>query len=274
MAERKAFPFYFEWLNYLDKLPPDVAYCAVEALCSVARGNPLKSVNDPAADMMLSILSGTIQRDAEKYEEACAVHKTVGKKGGRPPKANGSSDSQEKPKGFSNNQKVSDKTKRFSEKPKKPDTELEPELESERSSTSPVAPVGGCTPAKSESAQAESLTVSKMARGTAKAADHSTTPVQERFERFWAAYPKKVGKKAAQSAFVKLNPSAVMIEKMISALSWQAKSEQWQKNSGQFIPNPTTWLHQGRWDDGPNINPHQPKVGNMDKVPAYLKEFT
>lgn len=278
MAERKAFPFYFEWLNYLDKLPPDVAYRAVKALCSVAQGNPLKSVNDPAADMMLSILSGTIQRDAEKYEEACAVHKTVGKKGGRPPKANGSSDSQEKPKGFSNNQKVSDKTKRFSEKPKKPDTEpeleLEPELEpeSERSSTSPVAPVGGDEPLKSKTAQAESLTVSKMARGTAKAADHSTTPVHERFDKFWEAYPKKVGKKAAQAAFVKLKPSAALAEKMLSTLGWQAKSAQWQRNSGQYIPNPATWLNQGRWDDKPSAVPKAPGSKPSFDLDAYERD--
>ena len=275
VAERKAFPFYFEWLNYLDKLPPDVAYRAVKALCSVAQGNPLKSVNDPAADMMLSILSATIQRDAEKYEEACAVHKAVGKKGGRP-KANGSLENQTEPNAFFNNQKVSDKTKRFSEKPKKPDTEpeLEPELEpeSERSSTSPIAPAGGDEPLRSKTAQAESLTVSKMARGTAKAADHSTTPVQERFDEFWEAYPKKVGKKAAQAAFVKLKPSASLTEKMLSTLGWQAKSEQWQRNSGQYIPNPTTWLNQGRWDDKPSAVPNAPEGKPSFDLDAYERD--
>lgn len=277
VAERKAFPFYFEWLNYLDKLPPDVAYRAVKALCGVAQGNPLDSVNDPAADMMLSILSSTIQRDAEKYEDACEAHKAVGKKGGRP-KANGYLENQEKPKGFLENQMVSPKTKRFSEKPKKPDTELElePELEPEPemkgSSTSPVAPVGGDEPEKSKTAQAESLTVSKMARGTAKAADHSTTPVQERFERFWEAYPKKVGKKAAQAAFGKLKPNDELVKKMLSTLGWQAKSEQWQRNSGQYVPNPTTWLNQGRWDDKPSAVPNAPEGKPSFDLDAYERD--
>lgn len=276
MAERKKFLFYFEWLNYLDKLPPDVACRAMKALCSVAQGNPLESVNDPAADMMLNILSSTIQQDAEKYAESCEAHKAVGKKGGRP-KANGFSENQEKPKGYLENQMVSQKTKRFSEKPKKPDLDLD--LDLERSSTSPVAPTGGDEPEKSKTAQAESLTVSKMARGTAKAADHSTTPVQERFERFWEAYPKKVGKKAAQAAFGKLKPNAELVEKMLYTLGWQAKSEQWQRSGGQYIPNPTTWLNQGRWDDNPGVNSFQPDNANLDsefgnKIPTYMKEFT
>jgi hypothetical protein len=29
----------------------------------------------------------------------------------------------------------------------------------------------------------------------------------------------------------------------------QKTSAQWQKDNGQYIPNPATWLNQGRWDD-------------------------
>lgn len=27
------------------------------------------------------------------------------------------------------------------------------------------------------------------------------------------------------------------------------QNEQWRKDNGQYIPNPATWLNQGRWDD-------------------------
>ena len=30
---------------------------------------------------------------------------------------------------------------------------------------------------------------------------------------------------------------------------WQKQTEQWSKNNGQFIPNPSTYLNQGRWKD-------------------------
>ena len=70
------------------------------------------------------------------------------------------------------------------------------------------------------------------------------------FEQFWQAYPKKVGKDAAQKAFARRKPDKPTIEAMLAAVSAQAASEQWRRDGGQFVPNPATWLNQGRWKDG------------------------
>lgn len=70
------------------------------------------------------------------------------------------------------------------------------------------------------------------------------------FDQFWKTYPKKVGKDAAQKAFDKRKPSTEMLETMIKAIAEQKNQEQWQKDGGQYIPNPSTWLNQGRWMDG------------------------
>lgn len=70
------------------------------------------------------------------------------------------------------------------------------------------------------------------------------------FDQFWKTYPKKVGKDAAQKAFDKRKPSTEMLETMIKAIAEQKNQEQWQKDGGQYIPNPATWLNQGRWMDG------------------------
>lgn len=66
------------------------------------------------------------------------------------------------------------------------------------------------------------------------------------FERFWAIYPKKVGKEAARRAFAKVK---VPTESLIDAVETQKHSFQWGKENGRFIPNPATWLNQGRWED-------------------------
>lgn len=66
------------------------------------------------------------------------------------------------------------------------------------------------------------------------------------FETFWRAYPKKVGKKAAERAFEK---ARVPLNTLLDALDRQKDSQQWQRDSGQYIPNPATWLNQGRWED-------------------------
>jgi hypothetical protein len=75
------------------------------------------------------------------------------------------------------------------------------------------------------------------------------TALHERFDRFWEVYPKKVGKDAAWAEFKKRNPGDDLTDAMIAVVLSQRASEQWRKEGGQYIPNPRTWLHQGRWQD-------------------------
>ena len=72
----------------------------------------------------------------------------------------------------------------------------------------------------------------------------------EGFGEFWSAYPRKVGKDAARKAFAKRKPHPELLAKMLAAVAIQAKSTQWQRDGGQYIPHPSTWLNEGRWNDG------------------------
>ena len=40
-----------------------------------------------------------------------------------------------------------------------------------------------------------------------------------------------------------------MFDKIMAAVKAAKVSKQWNRDDGQFIPNPATWLNQGRWDD-------------------------
>lgn len=73
------------------------------------------------------------------------------------------------------------------------------------------------------------------------------TRVREAFGAFWSAYPKKVGKPAAERAFKKIKESDYPL--LLPAIEQHKRSKQWQKNDGEFIPNPATWLNQERWND-------------------------
>ena len=75
------------------------------------------------------------------------------------------------------------------------------------------------------------------------------TPQGGRFAEFWALYPKKVGKGAAEKAFDRIKPDKQTFDRMVSAISAQKQSRQWRENNGQYIPNPATWLNQRRWED-------------------------
>ena len=68
------------------------------------------------------------------------------------------------------------------------------------------------------------------------------------FLEFWFSYPKKTGKDKALQAWMKKKPK---VDDVLTALNWQKQSEQWQKEKGQFIPNPATYLNEGRWQDEP-----------------------
>ncbi len=76
-----------------------------------------------------------------------------------------------------------------------------------------------------------------------------TNAVNERFESFWEAYPRKAGKAAAKKAFLKQKPGDALIAAMLGAIEAQKRSEQWTRDGGQYIPYPATWLNGERWND-------------------------
>jgi len=76
--------------------------------------------------------------------------------------------------------------------------------------------------------------------------DNITT---DRFEVFWTAYPKKIGKDKCRRWFASHKITDTLLDNMLTALDIQKRSSQWSKDDGQFIPHPYTWLNQGRWQD-------------------------
>lgn len=97
--------------------------------------------------------------------------------------------------------------------------------------------------------------------------EEKKNPLAVRFARFWSVYPKKVGKGAAEKAFLKLRPSEELTDCMISAVEAQARSEQWKRDKGQYIPNPATWLNQGRWEDSVGVS--MPSVQATEEEEEY-----
>lgn len=71
----------------------------------------------------------------------------------------------------------------------------------------------------------------------------------EDFEKFYATYPKKQGKKKAEEIWMRLRIGDELFAKIMTALEAHKKSPQWVKDGGLFIPMPQTWLYQERWND-------------------------
>jgi len=75
------------------------------------------------------------------------------------------------------------------------------------------------------------------------------------FDRFWQAYPRKTAKPQAAKAFARLRPDEPLLSRMLAALALQRQSSQWQRDDGQFIPHPSTWLNGRRWEDEVSAQP-------------------
>lgn len=94
----------------------------------------------------------------------------------------------------------------------------------------------------------------------------------EGFAEFWSAYPRKTAKPNAERAWRRLSPSAELRETMLRALRAQCGSEQWQRDGGQYIPHPATWLNGRRWEDhieAPQVD--KPPVDNTAR--AVLRDL-
>ena len=89
----------------------------------------------------------------------------------------------------------------------------------------------------------------------------------EGFAQFWLIYPRKTAKQNAEKAWAKLRPDRSLQAQLLVALGKQAKSPDWTKDGGSFIPHAATWLNGKRWEDeleGPLLDKHKGFNGERD----------
>lgn len=90
------------------------------------------------------------------------------------------------------------------------------------------------------------------------------------FEKFWSAYPKRVSKGAAEKAFAKAMKETTL-ETILAALEKLKPSYGWQKDGGQFIPYPATWLNAKGWNDEPQTEPQQQQLASQAESVFAIK---
>lgn len=219
---KESFIMYLDYEEHLALLSDEERGRLLSALFEYARtGIPPEL--DGMARMAFSFIKAQMDRDAEKWQKTCEARMEAGKKGG-------CSKSAKRKQGT---------LKSGSAKQK-------------------VANVANATFARADEANA-----SKTKQSVANVADNDNENVNENvnvndippispeglFDRFWSAYPRKTAKQNALKAFHKLNVTEALLTEMLAALDWQRQSKEWQKDGGQFIPHPATWLNGRRWED-------------------------
>lgn len=77
---------------------------------------------------------------------------------------------------------------------------------------------------------------------------------EEGFYAFWAQYPKKRAKGTALRAWKATRAQRPPIDQLLKALAVLKGSDDWRKDSGQYIPYPSTWINAWGWCDVPEVD--------------------
>lgn len=76
--------------------------------------------------------------------------------------------------------------------------------------------------------------------------------ILERFNEFWKTYPRHEKKAECQKWYLKNRPDKELHNAIVLAIKFHGISKEWEENEGKFIPYPTTYLNQKRWEDFKN----------------------
>lgn len=97
------------------------------------------------------------------------------------------------------------------------------------------------------------------------------------FEEFFAEFPRKVGAVQARQEWAKLSPDEALRKRIVSAVRAWARSPEWARNDGQFIPKPARWLREQRWEDVPGVSlapaPAAPPPRMVEAAPLTLEQL-
>ena len=88
-------------------------------------------------------------------------------------------------------------------------------------------------------------------------------PPSEEFENWWATYPRKVGKRKAETAW-KSALTRTDVETLNAATQQFADHHKQACTESRFIPHATTWLNRDGWND------ELPQVPNTTTAPGRL----
>jgi phage replication O-like protein O len=80
-----------------------------------------------------------------------------------------------------------------------------------------------------------------------RATTDAKAELQNRFERFYAVYPRKRSRQAAEKAFAKINPDEQLLTAILAGIERAMTSGEW--TDSKFIPHPATWLNAAGWQD-------------------------
>ncbi len=87
------------------------------------------------------------------------------------------------------------------------------------------------------------------------------------FSDFWSIYPKKKSKGGAEKAWKQMVVNKKIVDAILKKIPLLKQTDDWQKENGQFIPYPATWLRAKGWED------EEPEVYKKPYLPPEPPTF-
>ena len=248
MGNKKSFVFYYDWRDILEPFDDIRLSRLIRSILKYAVDGEETTFDDLALTVSYNFIIKTIMRDSEKYSQVCEKRKEIGKLGGRQKGINHSVESNHKNNSKSN--QLLSVGCEIANEVNLPDNENVNENEN-----------------VNDNVNVNDINISSFSSKT-------VCIYSDDFLEFWKEYPKKVGKGEAYKRWKTLRLSSADKSDILNALKWQKRSELWKKSGGQFIPNPSTYISQRRWEDEPltiSTDITDPdRYNDGDELPEYI----
>lgn len=223
-TDKKSFVLYTKNAEQISMLTDEQAGQLIKGIFLYAENNIVPDFDDIAVKITFSFIKQYLDQDQKKWEEIREKRVEAGRKGGKLTQANASFANQEGKQNQANQANAffaSD-----SDKQNQANQAVSESVSVSVNNNPPISPLGDESDLTNDS-------------------DASS----KSFNEFWKVYPKRKAKGNALKVWNKLKPDDALVREILSALEKQKKSPQWQKDDGQFIPYPATWLNDRRWED-------------------------
>ena len=218
MKERKSFIFYYDWWDIFEPMTQIQKGDLLTGIYDYVRNGTEPKYSELGMQIAFNVIRNTLNRDSEKYERICKQRSEGIKK--RWSVNREEYLSIDKNTSVTDNDNVNDnKNDNVNDNVNVNDNDTDNDI--------------------STSSSFSSKTVCAYS---------------DDFLEFWKEYPKKVGKGDAFKKWKKAKLTNTDKNDITNALNWQKKSDRWRDSNGRFIPNPSTYISQRRWEDEPDLN--------------------
>lgn len=92
--------------------------------------------------------------------------------------------------------------------------------------------------------------------------------INNHFDEFWKAYPRKRSKADARKAWKQLNPDDDLFDVIMAAVASQRTWDDWTRERGRWIPYPATWLRGELWEDEEEVEIKDKAAESIEKWQA------